>query len=274
MIQSSIWSKKSIWPQKIKWSKNSIWSKSQFDPKNFIWSKIQVYQTVPSYFWIRNIFLEKFVRLKFWICIQCDFPTERWVLVENCISTALMMITSSSVQRVVQNHDGHHNTARHFLTQPQKNFSVLKGSLPAHKSTFTCKSGVNKNSCHYKDLLQFSVIWKLGQKCWKKYFDSKFPIFGSNWILKIGAKMLKKKNILTQNLQFLDQIGFWKLGQKCWEKKIYFDSKLPILEQIGFLKWAKKIGSNFWINMNHSSKWSKQVLNDPKRFKMIQISSK
>ena len=99
-------------------------------------------------------------------------PTKRWVLVENCISTWLMMITSSSVQRVVQNHDGHHNTARHFLTRPQKNFSVLKGSWPAHKSTFTCKSGVKKNSCHYKDLLQ--ILCNLNKKG-KTYFDSKIP---------------------------------------------------------------------------------------------------
>ena len=130
-------------------------------------------------------------------------PTKRWVLVENCISTWLMMITSSSVQRVVQNHDGHHNTARHFLTQPQKNFSVLKGSWPAHKSTFTCKSGVKKNSCHYKDLLQ--ILCNLSKK-WKKIFwlkNSKLTMFGSLFfsifnfwsdpnMIQIGSKSCKR----------------------------------------------------------------------------------
>ena len=153
-----------------------------------------------------------------------------------------MMITSSSVQRVVQNHDGHHNTARHFLTQPQKNFSVLKGSWPAHKSTFTCKSGVKKNSCHYKDLLQ--ILCNLSKK----------------W----------KNNILTQKFQsyniwitFSFLFSFFEAIQ-IWSKY----SKWPLI-LLSFQKWFKQFHM-FW----KCCKWFKKVENDQNWIEIMQKGSK
>ena len=185
-----------------------------------------------------------------------------------------MMITSSSVQRVVQNHDGHHNTARHFLTRPQKNFSVLKGSWPAHKSTFTCKSGVKKNSCHYKDLLQ--ILCNLSKK-WKNIFwlkNSKLTMFGSLFFqfsifeaIQIWSKYSKWPLIL---LAFKSDSNSFICSEN-----VVNDSKKYKMIKIGSKSCKRVLNDSNRSNMIHiSSKSFKLVQNYPIGFKIFQKDTK